>query len=102
MINDELANTLVGLLRDSLDIPAECFRYEIQDDWKFLLVSISFDPMVMKPEIQEKLLLAQRLADGVIPSLHGEYTWMINAMQGSVVVESIFGGNTNSPSSGLL
>ncbi|WCM91430.1 hypothetical protein M5C99_13540 [Acidovorax sp. NCPPB 2350] len=102
MIDDKLANTLIGLLKASFGMPTESFRYEIQDDWKLLLVSIVFDPMVKKSEIQRELILAQELASGIIPSRHGDYTWMINAVQEGVVVESIFGGDSASPSSGML
>lgn len=102
MIDDKIANTILALLVDIFGMPAERFNYEIQDDWCFLLVLVEFEPATAKSEIQSRLLLAQRIMNKKIPDRHGAYSWMVNAMQEGVVVESVFGGDATSPSSGLL
>ena len=38
----------------------------------------------------------------MIPKRRGEFSWMINVQVGGKLVESVFGGDADSPDSGLI
>jgi len=38
----------------------------------------------------------------MIPKRRGEFSWMINVRVGGKIVESVFGGDADSPDSGLI
>jgi len=52
--------------------------------------------------IRDFLSRAQEIANAMIPKRRGEFSWMINVRVGGKIVESVFGGDADSPDSGLI
>ena len=100
MINDELAATVLAALPGSLNIAPESLSYELQDDFEFILLIVKCEDASLQ-DIKQWAADASRLLNPWIPGRKGEYSWMINFYQGTKVIESRFGGDVDSPDSGL-
>ena len=75
---------------------------EYQDDFEFVLISIGAPPETGFDEIRDFLSRAQEVANAMIPKRHSELSWMINVQVGGKLVESVFGGDADSPDSGFI
>lgn len=102
MIDNEVAESFIRRLSGLLCLPIKEIEFEVQDDWGFLLITVMVEGAVSLNCIRKELISAQTAANEDLPTRIGEITWMINAKQNGVIVESVFGGDSASPSLGLL
>jgi hypothetical protein len=102
MIDNKIAKDFVFLVANLFGLKKDEVQYEIQDDWKFILVSFELPAGMEIPQLNNNLKLVQYQADKYIPTRESEYSWMINVMRHGAVFESIFGGNLSSPHSGEI
>lgn len=103
-ITESVAQTFLKKLSEQESFGAWYLTYELQDDWNFILVSvdISGDEKSTREEIVSFLEEAQETAESALPWRSGEYSWMINVKRDGKVVESVFGGDLQSPRSGRI
>lgn len=101
-ISDELANKFVTALKAGASLSIQKVTFEIQDEWRFLLVLVEVLPETTDGELRDFLELAQQLAERMIPHRYGDYSWMVNVIVAEKVKESVFGGDLDSPHSGLI
>jgi hypothetical protein len=100
-INQKLVNVLVKELVSKAGFLSSQISTEIQEDGLFLLITITgVGRLEAVPEPQ--VLIAQAIVDRAVPRRSGEYSWMINFTRYGAVVNSVFGGDSESPLSGLL
>ena len=74
--------------------------FEIQDDFQFLLISISVDQFG-SDEISEDMKGVANLLYGLMPVRKGDYSWMVNFKRDGKIIESYFGGDMDSLDSGM-
>lgn len=99
LIPPELIKKVIQLIVETLPWANDAITFEVQDDFQFLLVSVQCYGEIHVSE-DERRRLGRRI-DGVMPTRHGELTWMLNFTFGGDVVDSYFGGDTNSPELGF-
>jgi hypothetical protein len=102
MYSECSAQQFAGDIAIGAKVAIEDIRTEIQDDGKFLLVSIVFPNFSSDETVAQVLKIAQSLADKSLPTRRTAYSWMVNALRGGHVVNSVFGGDESSPRSGLI
>jgi hypothetical protein len=101
-ITEHVADHFITALAAATELnPADC-SYEIQDEWSFLLVTISLSTAMSKKEQTNILKTAARLAEKHLPWRKRDYSWMVNLKMEGVVVDSVFGGDSYCSNSGLL
>ena len=100
IITQEFVSKVLYLLEDKTYFKKDSISFEIQDDFKFLLISISIDEL---PENEPLSIFKNvgHLLNNFIPARSGNYTWMVNFTREAKVVDSYFGGDLDSPNSGL-
>lgn len=100
LISNELIEKARTIVLSEIDIPSNALRFEVQDDFQFLLISIDLESCA--PHIQSSNFksLAHKLAS-FMPTREGEYSWMLNIARYRKVVDSYFGGDSLSPGSGV-
>jgi hypothetical protein len=98
-ISEELIKRGIRQLHEKTRFKAERIAYEVQDDFRFLLLSVSVDDL--DGGGAEEYRSAAHLIDGLMPRRTGEYSWMINFLREGEIIDSYFGGDMNSPDSGL-
>ena len=100
IITQEFVSKVLRLLEDKTCFKKDSISFEIQEDFKFLLISISIDEF---PENEPLSTFKNvgHLLNNFIPGRSGNYTWMVNFTRGDKVVNSYFGGDLDSPNSGL-
>lgn len=99
-ITQELVSKTLQVIESETCFKRESISFEIQDDFEFLLISISIDEL---PE-NEPLSTFKKvglLLNPLIPSRKGDYSWMVNFTREGQIVDSYFGGDLDSPNSGL-
>lgn len=99
LISPALTEVVAQKIHDRLPSARHDLRFEFQDDFQFLLVSIPYEP-VSTFTSEERKQLGQEI-DRLMPSREGEFTWMINFVQDGKVIDSYFGGDSLSPELGL-
>lgn len=99
LISSALTEVVAQKIIDRLPSVRHNLRFEFQDDFQFLLVSIPYDPASTFTS-EERKQLGQEI-DRLMPSREGELTWMINFVQDGKVIDSYFGGDSLSPELGL-
>ena len=101
-ISENMAQEFVNALLASTVLEDLSISFELQDDWQFLLVVVKVSALESRDQIVTFLKKAQDIAEKSLPWRRGDYSWMVNVVKDGVVVESVFGGDLNSPNSGRL
>ncbi|MFL6706736.1 MAG: hypothetical protein ACJ8HI_00855 [Massilia sp.] len=99
-ITPELVDKVLHLLDEKRPFKKELISTEIQDDFRFLLISIAIDEFP-ESEPSSTFKRAGLLLNEVMPSRSNDDSWMIAFTRAGKVVDSYFGGNLASPNSGL-
>lgn len=99
LITEELIQECIQTLDKETRFNREVISYEIQDDFNFLLLSIRVDDLSNGTSTEYKF--AAKLIDRLVPQRDDDYSWMINFQRGGEIIDSYFGGNSQSPNSGL-
>jgi hypothetical protein len=99
-ITEELVSQIQRLLEMETCFKKESISYEIQDDYKHLLISICVDEL---PETEPSSIFKRvgGLINPLIPGRKGEYSWMVVFKRNGKVIDSYFGGDLDCPESGL-
>ncbi|MDD5410679.1 MAG: hypothetical protein PHF31_04580 [Methylobacter sp.] len=100
VITEAMVSQILHLLEAETCFKKESVSYEIQDDYKHLLISISIDEL---PEIEPSSTFKRvgGLINPLIPGRRGDYSWMVVFTRNGKVVDSYFGGDLDCPNSGL-
>jgi hypothetical protein len=99
-VNPGLINQVLLALERNTLFKKEWISYEIQDDFQLLLISISIDELTAQGS-SSIFKDAGLLVNGMVPSRPDDYSWMLAFTKAGKVEDSYFGGNSNSPNSGL-
>jgi hypothetical protein len=99
LLPPELIEIVIQLIVETLPWTKDSITFEVQDDFQFLLVSIQCDREIHLTEDERRQL--GRRVDNLMPTREGELTWMLNFALDSKVVDSYFGGDSNSPELGF-
>ncbi len=96
LVSDELADTVLKRLCNETGLPRQSFKYEIQDDFQLLFISVDSD------ELGESDLdaLAARIAlvlKKSMPVRTQDFSWVVGFLHAGEVVESCFGGSLSIP-----
>jgi hypothetical protein len=102
MISEAVCLALIERLLDLGQLDVSLFSWELQDDGRFVLLSVSIPTQMNRNELVEMLRGAQLIAGELLPWRAGAYSWMINATRNGQLVESVFGGDLLSPEAGLV
>jgi hypothetical protein len=81
-------------------INPETISYELQDDYRHLLVSIPIDGLEIVDAASTFGSIGAVL-NSIVPSRANDYSWMVVFTRGGRVVDSYFGGDAQYPESGL-
>ena len=100
IITGELIDKVHTLLMAEAHFDSDMIAYEIQDDYKHLLISIVIDDLSENTSGLTFKPVAQLIND-LMPSRRGHYTWMVVFKKNDKVVDSYFGGDLDHPNSGL-
>lgn len=100
VITAELVSQVLRLLETETCFERKSVFYEIQDDYKHLLISISIDELPER-EPPSTFKRVGGLLNPLIPGRRGEYSWMVVFTKNGKVVDSYFGGDLDCPNSGL-
>lgn len=100
IITPEVVSRVLRLLEMETAFKKESISYEIQDDSNHLLISISIDDLP-ESEAPSTFKRVGCLVNPLIPGRRGDYSWMVVFTKGGKVVDSYFGGDLDSPHSGL-
>lgn len=100
IITPEVQQQLMTVLEAATPFKKEDIAYEIQDDGKFILISITIDHFSSEaPEATFKQV--GQLLNRIVPIRSDEYSWTVVFIRDGTVIDSYFGGNRASPESGL-
>jgi hypothetical protein len=99
-ITNDLVEKIRSTVLESISIPTNALRFEVQDDFRFLLISIDLELCAEHIRASDFRSLAIKLSN-FIPTRDGEYSWMLNIARDKKVVDSYFGGDALNPGSGL-
>lgn len=100
IITNELANEAICLIETETSFRRESISFEIQDDYKHLLISISVNS-IPKDGTTAIFKHVADLLNSFIPGRHGDYSWMVVFEINGQVLDSYFGGDIDCPKSGL-
>lgn len=98
IITNELVDQVLCLIEENTSFKKDSIAFEIQDDFQHLFISISIDNFSETESVFKKI---GQLLNSIIPSRRGHYSWMLVFTKAGKVVDSYFGGNIDSPNSGL-
>ena len=100
LITETLVAQVVQHIQSKTRFGKEKISYELQDDFRHLLLSISVDDF-SELELLGTFKKVGALLNSLIPKRIGEYSWMVVFTRKGKVVDSYFGGDLNCPNSGL-
>lgn len=104
MCNLIITQELVDLVLCTLEVETTFGRgiisYEVQDDFRFILISIPVDGL-FDTELTLTVEKVGNILNRIIPKRTDTYSWMVVFTKFGKVVDSCFGGNLESPNSGL-
>jgi hypothetical protein len=100
LITQALIDKVLVLIQEHTCFIRESMSFEIQDDFQFLLISISVDQFG-SDEISDAMKHVANLLYGFMPKRKGDYSWMVNFKRDGEIIESYFGGDVDSPDSGM-
>lgn len=95
-VDDALANLVLDRLANGSDFPRQAFRYEIQDDFQSLYISVRADHCRHKELARNIRHIAELLKD-LMPVRAHDFSWVVGFVCNGEVVESCFGGNSAIP-----
>lgn len=100
IITDELITRVLRALEGESSLKGAHISYEVQDDFQHLLISIAMNdvPRVDGASCYKRI---GELVNSLVPERQGEYSWMVNFKRNGKIIDSRFGGDRNSPNSGL-
>ncbi|MRW88097.1 hypothetical protein GJ698_28875 [Pseudoduganella sp. FT26W] len=96
LITDELADTALKRLSNETGISSHLFRYEIQDDFQLLFISVAADNLT-NAELDAEMPRIAAILKELMPVRENDYAWTVGFLRESEVVESCFGGNLAIP-----
>lgn len=99
IITQELEDKVLSLLGTEFGFREETISFEIQDDFQFLLISIAIEGFTGIQSSTFKRV--GMLLNGMMPHRKDEYSWMVNFEREGKIIDSYFGGDLDSPNSGL-
>ena len=97
IITNGLVEQVLDVIVENATFERSLISYEIQDDYQLLIV---FIPASNFNEYESFKPVAH-LIDNIVPGRSNDYSWSVIFKRGEVVLNSYFGGNLDSPSSGL-
>ncbi len=100
IITNEVIEESLNLIDSKTIFKKEKIKYEIQDDYNFLMFSISVDEF-SQVDLKLNFKYVAQVLNSVIPKRKGEYSWMVNFTNGGFLVDSYFGGDLDCPNAGL-
>lgn len=100
IITQELEDKILSILETEFGFRKETISFEIQDDFQFLLISIAVDDFTGIDQ-SSTFRRVGTLLNGMMPSRKGDYSWMVNFERAGKIIDSYFGGDSDSPNSGL-
>lgn len=95
-IGDDLADIALKRLSNETGIPIHLFKYEIQDDFQLLFISVAIDD-VAHAKLEAGIPRIAATLKELMPVRQDDYSWVVGFMRGGEVVESCFGGNLAIP-----
>lgn len=100
LITQEMIYKILKFFEIQIGKKDDSVSFEIQEDGQFILVLVMIDEYDLF-SISEKMKNAAYFLNELIPTRKGEYSWMINFKKNGEIFESFFGGNEDSPNSGM-
>ena len=100
LITNKLIEKVRSTVLASISIPIDALRFEVQDDFQFLLISIDLELCAEDIQASDFRSLALKFSK-FMPTRDGEYSWMLNIVRDKKVVDSYFGGDALNLDSGL-
>ena len=100
IITSEVVGQVLRMLETETCFKKEVISFEIQDDYEHLLISIAIDELPQS----EPVATFKRVGDFInelVPGRRGDYSWMVVFKRNGTVIDSYFGGDLDSPNSGL-
>jgi hypothetical protein len=95
-----IESQILGIIEANTQFKKASISYEIQEDYKHLLISISIDDL-SENEPPSTFKRVGTLINPLIPGRQGDYSWMVVFTRHGKVVDSYFGGDLDCPNSGL-
>ncbi|WP_156970847.1 hypothetical protein [Andreprevotia chitinilytica] len=100
LISEETISIIRKVLCDRFGFDSSSLNFEIQDDFQFLLISV-VGIYTKGEKMPVSLKDVAMYLNETMPQRQGDYTWMVTLGWGDEVAESYFGGDSDSPDSGL-
>ena len=96
LVDDELANSALKRLVNETGIPSQMFKYELQDDFQLLFISVAIDDLAQS-KLGAEIPRIAAILKALMPVRENDYSWVVGFLRGGEVVESCFGGNLAIP-----
>jgi hypothetical protein len=96
LVDDELADTALKRLCNETGIPKKSFKYEIQDDFQLLFISVDIDDLV-ESDLDALTARIALVLKKLIPVRAEDFSWVVGLLRAGEVVESCFGGSLSLP-----
>ncbi|MYN27037.1 hypothetical protein [Duganella levis] len=96
LVDDELANSTLKRLINETGIPSRMFKYELQDDFQLLFISVAIDDLAQS-NLEAQIPHIAAILKELMPVRENDYSWVVGFLRGGEVVESCFGGNLAIP-----
>lgn len=100
LITQEIISNILQIIENQLGKKDDSFSFEMQEDSQFVLISVMLDEYEQL-SISEKMKKIAYSLNELIPTRKGDYSWMINFKKNGEIFESYFGGDEDSPNSGM-
>jgi hypothetical protein len=96
LVDDELANSALKRLVNETGIPSQMMKYELQDDFQLLFISVAIDDLAQS-KLEAQIPRIAAILKELMPVRENDYSWVVGFLRGGEVVESCFGGNLAIP-----
>jgi hypothetical protein len=100
IISSDVVATVLQALEGSLALEKKAISCEIQEDFKHLLIAIDIGDLRESQRVLDCRSVG-KIVDQLVPSRHGAYSWMVVFKRYGAVIDSCFGGDADSPNSGM-
>lgn len=100
VITQALLTQVLNMLEVETPFKKENYFVELQDDSLLLFISIPTDTYI-NIDAKSTFKRVGQLMSQMMPNRANDYSWMVTFTKAGKVVHSYFGGNLNSPNSGL-
>ena len=88
--NDNYAQSIVAKLGEIAGGLLTNYRYEIQDDWEFLLIVAELQTDLSEDELDQRCAEIKSQIAPLLPKRRREYAWMVTMKRRGNFVASIF------------